>query len=80
MKILFLGTPRFAEIVFQKLIDENFEISGLVCRSDKIAGRGNKVVTPKIVSIAKEHNIPLIEIPFTCNTYEKEVKFLKQYN
>ena len=29
---------------------------------------------------AKEHNIPLIEIPFTCNTYEKEVKFLKQYN
>ncbi|TYO53764.1 hypothetical protein FXF70_00960 [Bacillus sp. Y3] len=26
---------------------------------------------------AKSHNIPLFEIPYTCNTYEKEMKFLK---
>lgn len=24
------------------------------------------------------HNIPLIEIPYTCNTYEKEVEFLRK--
>ncbi|BCC15154.1 hypothetical protein [Bacillus cereus] len=26
---------------------------------------------------AKSHNIPLIEIPYTCDTYEKEIEFLK---
>lgn len=26
-----------------------------------------------------EHNIPFIEIPYTCNTYEKEEKFLQEY-
>ncbi|SHN33721.1 hypothetical protein [Gracilibacillus kekensis] len=26
---------------------------------------------------AKSHNIPLFEIPYTCNTYDKEIKFLK---
>ena len=28
---------------------------------------------------ANRHNIPLVQIPYTCNTYEKEVKFLKEY-
>ena len=27
---------------------------------------------------AKEHNIPYIEIPYTCNTYDKEVRFLQK--
>lgn len=27
---------------------------------------------------AKNHNIPLIEIPYTCNTYEKEETFLQK--
>ncbi|KAA6452747.1 hypothetical protein [Bacillus swezeyi] len=26
---------------------------------------------------AKSHNIPLFEIPYNCNTYEKEIEFLK---
>ncbi|MEN2765848.1 hypothetical protein [Ornithinibacillus xuwenensis] len=26
---------------------------------------------------AKSHNIPLFEIPYTCNTYDKEIKFLE---
>lgn len=28
---------------------------------------------------AKKLNIPLIEIPYTCNTYEKEAKFLREH-
>ena len=27
---------------------------------------------------ASEHNIPLIEIPYTCNTYAKEEAFLQE--
>lgn len=28
---------------------------------------------------ANIHNITLVEIPYTCNTYEKEIEFLKQH-
>lgn len=61
MKILFMGTPRFAEIVLQELLKTEFEIVGVVCRADKPAGRGNKLVSPNIVSIAKENNIAVYQ-------------------
>ena len=61
MKILFFGTPRFAEIVFEGLIESEFEVTGLVCQNDKPAGRGNKMQTPHIVEIAKSHNIPVYQ-------------------
>lgn len=28
---------------------------------------------------AKTNNIPLVEIPYTCNTYEKEIEFLRNH-
>lgn len=61
MKILFFGTPRFAEIVLEGLIGSEFEVTGLVCQNDKPAGRGNKMQTPHIVEIAKAHNIPVYQ-------------------
>ena len=61
MKILFMGTPRFAEIVLQELLKNNFDVVGVVCRADKPAGRGNKLVSPNIVSIAKENNIQVYQ-------------------
>lgn len=61
MKILFFGTPRFAEIVLEGLIGSEFEVTGLVCQNDKQAGRGNKMQTPHIVEIAKAHNIPVYQ-------------------
>lgn len=61
MKILFFGTPRFAEIVLEGLIGSEFEVTGLVCQNDKPAGRGNKMQTPHIVEIAKSHNIPVYQ-------------------
>ncbi len=61
MKVLFFGTPYFAEVVLQGLIESEFEVVGLVCQNDKPAGRGNKLVSPKIVSIAKENNIAVYQ-------------------
>lgn len=61
MKILFFGTPRFAEIVLNGLFESEFEVVGLVCQNDKPAGRGNKMQTPHIVEIAKGHNIPVYQ-------------------
>lgn len=61
MKILFFGTPKFAEIVLEGLLDSEFQVVGVVCQNDKVAGRGNKIKTPHIVDMAKAHNIPVYQ-------------------
>ncbi|MDE6583406.1 MAG: methionyl-tRNA formyltransferase [Clostridia bacterium] len=61
MKILFFGTPRFAEIVLQGLLDSEFEVVGVVCQNDKPAGRGNKMVSPHIVTLARENGVPVYQ-------------------
>ena len=53
MKILFFGTPKFAEIVLGGLVERGFEVVGVVCQNDKPAGRGNKMVSPHMVEFAK---------------------------
>lgn len=60
MKILFFGTPLFAEIVLKKLLEEH-EVVGIVCQPDKPANRGKKMQSPNIVNIAKVLNIPVYQ-------------------
>ena len=61
MKILFFGTPRFAEIILNGLVENKFDVVGVVCQNDKPAGRGNKIKTPHIVELAKEFEIPVYQ-------------------
>lgn len=61
MKILFFGTPKFAEIILKGLVDNKFDVVGVVCQNDKPAGRGNKMKTPHIVELAKEFDIPVYQ-------------------
>lgn len=61
MKILFFGTPFFAEIILKGLLDAGKDVVGVVCQNDKPAGRGNKMVSPKIVSLAKENGIAVYQ-------------------
>ncbi len=60
MKILFFGTPLFAEIVLKKLLEKH-EVVGIVCQPDKPANRGKKMQSPNIVNIAKVLNIPVYQ-------------------
>lgn len=60
MKILFFGTPLFAEIVLKKLLEKH-EVVGIVCQPDKPANRGKKMQSPNIVNIAKSLNIPVYQ-------------------
>ncbi len=61
MKILFFGTPRFAEIILNGLVENKFDVVGVVCQNDKPAGRGNKIKTPHIVELAKQFEIPVYQ-------------------
>ena len=60
MKILFFGTPLFAEIVLKKLLEKH-EVVGIVCQQNKPAKRGKKMQSPNIVNIAKSLNIPVYQ-------------------
>ena len=44
MRILFMGTPDFAEESLKKLVEAGFEICGVVTNPDRPAGRGMKMV------------------------------------
>lgn len=61
MKILFFGTPKFAEIVLSHLLESRHKVVGVVCQPDKVAGRGNKMKSPHIVDMAREKGLPVYQ-------------------
>lgn len=61
MKVLFFGTPYFAEKILENLIANKVDVVGVVCQEDKPAGRGNKMVSPNIVFLAKSFSLPVYQ-------------------
>ena len=72
MKVLFFGTPYFAEIVLKGLMESEFEVVGVVCQDDKPAGRGKKMVSPHIVELAKSFSLPVYQ-------FEKLSKYIDEF-
>lgn len=78
MKIVFMGTPDFAAVTLQKLIDEKFDIAAVFAQPDKPVGR-KQILTPPVTKVlAQEHNIPLYQ-PKTLRDGEA-YKILKEIN
>lgn len=61
MKILYMGTPDFAVLPLEKLIEGGHEICGVVTREDKPKGRGMKVMMTPVKECAITHNIPVYQ-------------------
>lgn len=60
-RILFMGTPDFAEKSLVKLLDEGFSVVGVVTQPDKPKGRGHKMMFPPVKERAIENNIPVFQ-------------------
>ena len=43
LRIVFMGTPDFAVSTLKKLIEEDFQVVGVITAPDKPAGRGRKL-------------------------------------
>lgn len=56
MRIVFMGTPAFAAVSLQKLIDEGYEIPLVVTQPDR-KGNRNKMVLSEVRKLALEHGI-----------------------
>lgn len=61
MKILFMGTPDFAQESLRCLCEANYNIIGVVTNPDKPKGRGMKMVMSPVKEYAIEQKIPVYQ-------------------
>ena len=61
MRILFMGTPDFAEVSLRAIYNAGFEIIGVVTNQDKPKGRGMKLVASPVKEFAIKNSIPIYQ-------------------
>jgi len=61
MRIVFMGTPDFAVESLKILVENKYDVVGVVTMPDKPAGRGHKVQYSAVKQYALEQNLPLLQ-------------------
>ena len=61
MKILFMGTPDFAVLCLDALINNNYDVCGVVTQPDKPKGRGHKLMPPPVKECAERNGISVYQ-------------------
>lgn len=69
MRIVFMGTPKFAVPCLQTLIDAGHSICAVFTQPDKPKGRGYTLTPPPVKELALQHNIEVFQ-PKTLRTAE----------
>lgn len=63
LRLIFAGTPEFAKVALQALIDRqdglNLDIVAVYTQPDRKAGRGQKLTASPVKELALAHNIPV---------------------
>ena len=78
MRIVFMGTPEFAQASLQKLIETGHNIVGVFTQPDKPKGRGYKLVAPPVKELALEHKYSSLSAGkdegWNCSVHLKGIK------
>src|SRR6476660_10170134 len=61
LRIVFMGTPEFAVASLEALVNEGFNIVGVVTAPDKPAGRGMKINESAVKKYAVEKNLKILQ-------------------
>lgn len=61
MKIVFMGTPDFAEPSLQALLDAGHEVAAVYTQPDKPQGRKQVLTAPPVKSLALKHGVPVYQ-------------------
>jgi methionyl-tRNA formyltransferase len=72
LKIIFAGTPEFAAVHLQALIDSEHDVIAVYSQPDRPAGRGKKLQASTVKQLAVEHSIPVFQ-PQSLKTVEAEL-------
>ena len=78
LKIIFAGTPDFAAVALQALIDAGHQICAVYCQPDRPAGRGKKLLAGPVKQLALKHDIP-VEQPLNFKD-QSDVEQLASYD
>ena len=61
MRIVFMGTPDFAVESLKILVENKYNVVGVITMPDKPAGRGHKLQYSPVKQYALEHNLQLLQ-------------------
>ena len=61
MRVVFLGTPKFAVPAFQELLENSYEICGVFSQPDRPAGRGQKLQPGPVNTLAQSRGSPVFQ-------------------
>ncbi len=61
MKILFMGTTVFSNVILNQLIEDGYEIVGVVTQPDRPFGRKKELKAPITKELALAHDIPVLQ-------------------
>lgn len=61
LRIVFMGTPDFAVTILQHLIENNYNVVGVITAVDKPAGRGRRLNQSAVKKYALSQNLPILQ-------------------
>ena len=61
MRLIFAGTPAFAEVALRALLDAGHDIAAVLTQPDRPAGRGMKPRHSEVKTLALERNLPVLQ-------------------
>ena len=61
LKLIFAGTPEFAAIALEALVDAGFDIALVLTQPDRPAGRGMRLQPGAVKEFALAHQLPLAQ-------------------
>jgi len=61
MRIVFMGTPEFAVESLNILIENKYDVVGVITMPDKPSGRGHKLQCSPVKQYALDHNLPVLQ-------------------
>lgn len=71
LKIVFMGTPEFACSILQALIDEKYNVVGVISQPDKKIGRKQEMKYTPVKELALKNNIKVIQPIKIKNEYDE---------
>lgn len=77
IRIVFMGTPDFAVTILKHLVENKYNIVGVITAVDKPAGRGRKLNESAVKKYAQSVNLPILQPKNLKNeAFQEELKAL----
>ncbi|MGG6232071.1 methionyl-tRNA formyltransferase [Tenacibaculum sp. SDUM215027] len=61
LRVVFMGTPDFAATILQHLVENDYNVVGVITAADKPAGRGRKLNQSAVKKYALSQNLPILQ-------------------